>query len=184
MSRAETILAYHAATRHHFRRYARSAGHMDWANQPDLYKTYPGIQPVLLPREPQLPPAPLQALFDRDPATVPKRTITAEDLSAVLLLTHSLTARAKHPGGDFFYRSTASAGALYPTEIYGATRGVQGLADGLVHFSIAHHGLTLLRTGADLGAFGLRRRPSLLLDPAGRGFRPRTRRTHRPCTRT
>ena len=41
----------------------------------------------------------------------------------------------------------ASAGALYPTEIYGAFRNVEGLEDGLYHFSIALQGLNRLRTG-------------------------------------
>jgi SagB-type dehydrogenase family enzyme len=70
-----------------------------------------------------------------------------EELSRILLLTWRLTGRMRHAGGDFYYRSAASAGALYPTEIYAAVLKVSGLQPGLYHFSIAHHGLSLLRKG-------------------------------------
>jgi SagB-type dehydrogenase family enzyme len=136
---------YHRETSY---RRDRMGGHfMDWANQPDVYKTYSGIEPIPLPREPALPAVPLLDLFAQNPAAVPRQELTAEDLSAILQLTHSLTAKARHPGGDFYYRATASAGALYPTEIYIALTGVKGLEDGLYHFSIARQGLSLLRPG-------------------------------------
>jgi SagB-type dehydrogenase family enzyme len=136
---------YHRETSY---RRDRMGGHpLDWANQPNVYKTYPGIEPIPLRREPDLPPVPLVKLFRQAPSAVPRRELSAEALSAILLLTHSLTAKAHHPGGDFYYRSTASAGALYPTEIYAALTGVNGLEDGLYHFSVARHGLSLLRSG-------------------------------------
>jgi SagB-type dehydrogenase family enzyme len=73
--------------------------------------------------------------------------IDLTSLSLVLRLTYSLTAKTRHAGGDFYYRSVASAGALYPTEIYVATQGVTNLPDGIYHFSIARHGLSLMRKG-------------------------------------
>jgi SagB-type dehydrogenase family enzyme len=123
---------------------------LDWANQPNVYKTYPGLEPLLLPREPRLPAQPLSDLFPQGSIRDPRSIITAEELSALFLLTYSLTARARHPGGDFYYRCAASAGALYPTEIYAALTGVDGLEDGLYHFSIAHHGLIRIRSAAGL----------------------------------
>ena len=74
-------------------------------------------------------------------------TSDIEELSRILLLTYSITAKARHSGGDFYYRSTPSAGALYPVEIYLAGNGIRGLKDGLYHFSIAQHALSLLRKG-------------------------------------
>jgi SagB-type dehydrogenase family enzyme len=142
---------YHRETSY---RRDRMSGHsLDWANQPNVYKSYPGIEPIPLSREPGLPGVSLLELFGQNPAAVPRPELKADDLSAILLLTHSLTAKARHPGGDFYYRATASAGALYPTEIYTALTGVQGLEDGLYHFSIARHGLSLLRSGKGPAAF-------------------------------
>jgi SagB-type dehydrogenase family enzyme len=69
----------------------------------------------------------------------------AEKLSLILLLAYGFTDRARHPDGDFYYRSAASAGALYPTEIYVAAQDVKGLADGLYHYALHLQGLIPLR---------------------------------------
>jgi len=69
------------------------------------------------------------------------------DLSLILRLTHTLTAKASHAGGDHYFRSAASAGALYPTEIYVVSHGLNGLDDGLYHFAIHRHCLFPLRRG-------------------------------------
>ena len=34
----EVVMRYHQETKHHFFRYARSLGYMDWANQPDPFR--------------------------------------------------------------------------------------------------------------------------------------------------
>ncbi|MGE5842794.1 MAG: SagB/ThcOx family dehydrogenase, partial [Deltaproteobacteria bacterium] len=53
--------------------------------------------------------------------------------------------------GDFFFRSAASAGALYPTEIYVAANGIKGIDNGLYHFAIHSHSLVPLRKGVVIG---------------------------------
>ena len=128
----------------------KMGGHfLDWENQPTVFKAYPEVTPLHLPREVQLPDTTFFDLFkdDHTKSGVPLR-LTIEDLSLMLLLTYRLTAKTRHGGGEFYYRSVASAGALYPTEIYVAARGVKGLEDGLYHFSITQHALFLLRRGA------------------------------------
>src|SRR4051794_33569884 len=42
-------LAYHERSKHHLRRHARSPGGLDWANQPDPFRTYAGATAVDLP---------------------------------------------------------------------------------------------------------------------------------------
>jgi len=136
---------YHRETSY---RRDRMGGHsLDWANQPGTFKSYPQAQPLPLPREVDLPEVFLSRLIRGSPSPSPSKGLTAADLARLFLLTYSLTAKTRHPGGDFYYRTVASAGALYPTEIYGAFRNVAGLEDGLFHFSIALQGLTRLRTG-------------------------------------
>lgn len=137
---------YHRKTS--YARHRMDGQALDWSNQPKVYKTYPGMDPLLLPREPRLPGASLSDLLPEGSATDKKSTVSVEDLSALFLLTYSLTAKTRHPGSDFYYRSVASAGALYPTEIYTDLSGIEGLEDGLYHFSIAGHGLTRLRSGS------------------------------------
>ena len=46
MSRLETVISYHEATKHRFERYARGPGRMDWDTQPDLFRRYEGA-PVI-----------------------------------------------------------------------------------------------------------------------------------------
>jgi len=45
----EVVFAYHERTKHHFDRYAASAGMMDWATQPNPFRRYAGAELVRLP---------------------------------------------------------------------------------------------------------------------------------------
>jgi SagB-type dehydrogenase family enzyme len=118
---------------------------MDWANQPDVFKHYPDRDQIPLAKEVQTPRLKLSSVLSRiQTDTVPK-VLNREDLALILFLSHTFTAKARHPEGDFYYRSAASAGALYPTEVYVATHGVEGLDDGLYHFAMQHHALVPLR---------------------------------------
>jgi SagB-type dehydrogenase family enzyme len=46
-----------------------------------------------------------------------------------------------------FARPVPSAGGLYPLELYAATRDVDGVADGIYHYSILYHRLEQVRPG-------------------------------------
>jgi len=138
---------YHSTTS-----YDRSkmGGHfLDWENQPGLLKTYANRELLEMPKGIPLPKEDLFTLYDRPSVKEkPKAIPDLENLSRILLLTNTLTAQARHSNGTFYYRSAASAGALYPTEIYVASEEMPDLAPGLYHFSIARHGLTRLRDGS------------------------------------
>ena len=41
-STIERTLAYHQRTKHHLHQYTRSPGYLDWATQPDPFRTYAG----------------------------------------------------------------------------------------------------------------------------------------------
>jgi len=129
------------------------AGHrLDWQNQPSVCKEYNGIDPIVLPDNiPSMSLDIFKILKKGDPGQgLPHMDL--EQLSVILGLTYTFTARASQGDDFFYYRSAASAGALYPTEIYIVTGGVKGLDDGLYHFGIHGHCLTRLRTG-DLSGF-------------------------------
>lgn len=120
---------------------------MDWQNQPTVYKAYYQLKQIGLSKDIRLPEIKLSAAFkDVSKKECPER-LDLKDVSLILLLTYSITAKARYSGEEFCYRSVASAGALYPSEIYLAVSGIQGLDDGLYHFSIANHALVLLRRG-------------------------------------
>jgi SagB-type dehydrogenase family enzyme len=64
----------------------------------------------------------------------------------MIRLAYSLTAKAA-ANETFYYRSAASAGALYPFELYLASPELSDLKAGLYHYSIANFGLFPLREG-------------------------------------
>jgi len=45
----ETILAYHRRSKHHPSRYAAGPDGLDWANQPDPFRTFAGTPRIELP---------------------------------------------------------------------------------------------------------------------------------------
>src|SRR5438309_11960128 len=47
--RVRQVLSYHRRTKHHLHRYAQGPGHLDWATQPDPFRTYAGAPAVDLP---------------------------------------------------------------------------------------------------------------------------------------
>jgi SagB-type dehydrogenase family enzyme len=62
-------------------------------------------------------------------------------------LTYNITARAMHADQPFYYRSVASAGALYPFELYLAVHCARGMDPGVYHYHLFDFSLTTLRRG-------------------------------------
>jgi len=120
---------------------------LDWQNQPSTFKTYPKAELIELPnefsnREDKLSLL-LKSSASEEKCVVPKLA----DLSEIFALAYSITGRTAHQGGYFHYRSVASAGALYPVEIYVGTKDVKGLPDGIYHYAVARHALSAIRNG-------------------------------------
>ena len=131
-------------------------------NKPPLYKSYPGLLEVPLPRDfapPEMPT--LQAVVGGAEASLDLPGLggglasagrqTSLDLAAVARLLYfsaGLLHKRELPGaGEVHYRAAASAGALYPIEIYLVAGSVDDLEAGLYHFSPVRFALTQLRKG-------------------------------------
>jgi SagB-type dehydrogenase family enzyme len=126
----------------------RMSGHsLDWPNQPNVYKEYQDLELVPLPPSGLALEASLPEILLSDPVDQWPEPVHLEKLSRLFSLTYRLTAKSVHPGGEFYYRNVPSAGALYPCELYVATRAVLGLPDGLYHYAIGPRGLVPLRSG-------------------------------------
>jgi SagB-type dehydrogenase family enzyme len=133
----------------------RMEGHvLDWENQPGVFKEYPGIQPTSLPEPGPFPEKRLSEMLRGMDVVPGEIEVDVKVLSTILFLTCSLTAKVRQGSGQFYFRSVPSAGALYPAELYLASKGIAGLQDGLYHFSVARHGLHALRTGPFPGSTG------------------------------
>jgi hypothetical protein len=119
----ETVLRYHEQTKHHFNRYARALGVLDWANQPDPFRRYAGAPLLHLPRlgpddEPLSPP--YEHLYR--PAAVPSTPVTLRALSRLFEYALALSAWKQSGGTRWALRSNPSSGNLHPTEGYITTR--------------------------------------------------------------
>lgn len=118
---------------------------LDWQNQPRVFKEYQGVDEIPMPMEElPMPGKTISSILTGNIS--PSHSIDLKEVSSSLQLGYGLTAKAKSSGGEFYFRSSASAGALYPTEIYLASRRVQDLNDGLYHYKVHRHSLTPLRT--------------------------------------
>lgn len=71
----DQVIHYHVRTKHHFNRYARSLGYLDWANQPDPFRRF----------EAQLIPLPLLKP-DEEPLSPPMGRCTNKSVFLVSLL--------------------------------------------------------------------------------------------------
>lgn len=142
----DKVIQYHLQTKHHFHRYARSAGFLDWANQPDPFRRYEGTK---LTRLPLLPPeeAPVSPSYHDiyQPDAVPPQSITVRSLSRFFELALGLSAWKRAGESEWALRSNPSSGNLHPTEGYVLVPPVQGLdlAPGLYHYAPKEHGLEL-----------------------------------------
>lgn len=125
-------------------------GHfMDNANQPWPYKRFRDLEARAL-TQPQSNEAPFWPLALAWPPR-PWSEASALDepgLSALIWLAAGLSAQL---GSGIYLRTPASAGALYPAELYLASQDLEFLEDGLWHFASDKLGLGPLRPGAWAG---------------------------------
>ena len=115
---------FHETTKHTFESVRASARALDWENRPSPFKEYLGLEPLSLP----------------DPE--------AGALGWLLRLGAGVRRSRTSAGGvTHHFRTYASAGALYPVEVYLACADLPGLAAGLYHFHPGELALRQLRRG-------------------------------------
>jgi SagB-type dehydrogenase family enzyme len=140
------VIQYHQETKHHFSRYARSLGYMDWANQPNPFRRYQGSPLIALPLLPpdEAPRSPLYEDLYLDEAIV-SAPVSVRSLSR--FLEYSLAISAWKQAGEVRWalRTNPSSGNLHPTEGYVLIDAVAGLSmlPGLHHYAAKEHALEL-----------------------------------------
>jgi len=70
--------------------------------------------------------------------------MSLEQLSQLLWSTHGVTASR----GGHEFRTSPSAGACYPIDVYVVANRVEGLEEGLYRYLVGNHGLVLMRAGS------------------------------------
>jgi len=148
----DRAIRYHVQTKHHFNRYARSLGHLDWDNQPDPFRRFEGAQlipfPLLKADEPPISPS-YDAIYRR--GIVPSSPVTMRTLSRFFEFALALSAWKQAGGMQWALRSNPSSGNLHPTEGYLLLPQMEGLGlrAGLYHYAPKEHGLELRAEFAD-----------------------------------
>ena len=140
------VMRYHQETKHHFSRFARAPGFLDWTNQPDPFRRYEGSPlsalPLLKPGDAPASP-PYEDLYRS--GAIASASLSARSLSR--LLEYSLAISAWKQAGDVRWalRSNPSSGNLHPTEAYLLIDDVAGLSPspGLYHYAAKEHALEL-----------------------------------------
>jgi SagB-type dehydrogenase family enzyme len=159
----EAARVFHEVTKHSYTSVRSSPHFLDWDIKPLPYKIYPGAASIALPRDLNLSSTPtLAALSSYVPADFSAPIETAA-LTRILFCADGLTRQKRVGDDDYHFRAAASAGALYPIEIYVAASEVDGLETGLYHFSPADLRMAGLRRGDWRGylADAAAKRPSI-----------------------
>ena len=125
-------LRYHDQTKHHFNRFARSLGYLDWATQPDPFRRYRGAPTIELPRGALADNVPYEALFNGSvgPAPVSERSI-----GEFLRCSMGLSAWKRYAASRWALRVNPSSGNLHPTETYLIREGH------VYHYAVCDHAL-------------------------------------------
>src|SRR5437588_3967732 len=121
---------------------------LDWDNKPLLFKIYPTLEVMRLPKEfKQTGVAALSAIATTNAPVQGEAVPDLEKLAQLLFLSAGVTKSKKYPGGEIFFRAAACTGALYEIELYLVCTDLAELPAGVYHFGVAEFGLRQLRAG-------------------------------------
>jgi len=141
---SEAVHLYHDGTKHHIHRFARSLGYLDWASQPNPFRSFLGAAAFALPPRPDVP-----------------AHLHGQVSAAVIgdVLRHSLGLSAWKQFGEsrpsagsgrrepverrWSLRVNPSSGNLHPTEAYFVSGPLSGLASSpaVYHYAPDRHAL-------------------------------------------
>ena len=136
---AGEIIRYHEESKHHYDRYARSAGYMDWDNQPNPFRFYEDTSTFSLPFLKKDPAVLWADLYRRDKN--PSREFSIATVAGMLELSLGLSAWKAVGKSRWSLRINPSSGNLHPTEAHLILPPMEGLAKGVYHYNALHHAL-------------------------------------------
>jgi len=163
-SHLDAAWQYHSGTKHSPLSVRTSPHFLDWENKPLLFKIYPTLEVMRLPRDFRETGRPaVDAIAAPGQQASAEAIPDLETLAQLLFFSAGVIRSKKHEQGETFFRAAACTGALYEIELYvvctdlpgealpGATlpgaKDSAGLAAGVYHFGVAEFGLRQLRSG-------------------------------------
>jgi hypothetical protein len=133
----EQVLAYHRLSKHHPQRYAAGPGHLDWANQPDPFRTFAGAGVVELPLLADALSTSYADLY-APIATSPRRA-DINSVAILLELALGLSAWKEYRESRWPLRCNPSSGNLHPSEGYAVLPALPGLDAGVYYYVSRDH---------------------------------------------
>jgi SagB-type dehydrogenase family enzyme len=130
-------LSYHRQTKHHLDRYARSLGYLDWATQPNPFRTFQGTMRIELPLVADSLNTPYADLFT--PLAVPPLPLDLRSIAVLFELALGLSAWKEFKGNRWALRCNPSSGNLHPTEGYAILPALPHLEAGVYHYVSQDH---------------------------------------------
>lgn len=145
----QMVYTYHNQTKHSQQRYARSLGYMDWATQPDPYRTYINTTKTKLPLSFNNKTLEYSQIFTSLKDKNPSAPLCLESISQFFQFSLGLAAIKEYGDQSWALRCNASSGNLQPSEAYILSNEIQGIKSGLHHYSPKEHELELLSSTSD-----------------------------------
>ena len=148
-SLVERVFAYHEQTKHHFHRYARSLGYMDWATQPHPFRYYEGSPQTQL----DLSRSPRSLSYDQlyDDSRLSPQAVDLDSLANLFRNSLGLSAWKQAGSKRWALRINPSSGNLHPTEAYAVLPPLSGVSatPALYHYVSESHVLELRASLSD-----------------------------------
>jgi SagB-type dehydrogenase family enzyme len=158
-SHLDAAWQYHSGTKHSHLSVRTSPHILDWENKPLLFKIYPTLEVMRLPRDfHETGSVALSVIAAPSVQARAEAIPSLQTLAQLLFFSAGVVRSKKHEQGETFFRAAACTGALYEIELYvvctdlpgeniPGVKDSPGLAAGVYHFGAAEFGLRQLRSG-------------------------------------
>lgn len=140
----QMVYTYHNETKHSQQRYAKSLGYMDWATQPNPYRTYANTKKIKLPLAFENNTLEYSQIFNQTKENILSAPLCKEAISQFFQFSLGLAAIKEYGDQSWALRCNASSGNLQPSEAYIISNEIADIEDGLYHYSPQEHELELL----------------------------------------
>jgi SagB-type dehydrogenase family enzyme len=128
-----------------YRRGHLPGGGLDWTSEPGTYKSYSEVPQIALSAPQIADGAPIWKVLQqrRSIRRYQNAPLQEAELSQLLWASQGITLIRNGHG----FRTTPSAGALYPVETYLVVNSVEAIEPGVYHYAVPDHALEQLKTG-------------------------------------
>lgn len=133
----ESVVRYHERTKHHYKRFAKSLGYMDWRNQPNPFRFFEGASVVTLPLLAHDRPANHLELYRRSRNSA--KHLSIDNIGSFLELSLALSAWKATADSQWALRINPSSGNLHPTECHLVLPKTSTTDAGVYHYNAFHH---------------------------------------------